>query len=171
MPWQQWPLSVRERIRDFGVLRATKIVANDNGVEFGSDGIGIEERDGGRVDARFTQVTADGNGDNGIDIKEDENEEDAEEESDSGDLLVRMTQVSTSSNLDYGLNIEEFSDGNLDFQATSLRTNDNGGDGSQVQEEGAGDNDTRFVLTAADRKATKAGRSRKPTRASSSHAS
>lgn len=103
------------------------------------DGFDIDEADAGSIDARFVQVTANGNYDEGIDL----------DEEGTGDILLAMSRVDASTNRDENLKLTEDEDelagGSIRFQLENVTAAGSLDDGIQLEEFGPGDLEGRIV--------------------------
>lgn len=125
-------------------LEATQVTARDNAEE----GIELEEDDdfagGGDIVARFTDITATGNGaedgDAGFKVRE----------KGDGNVDVIVTNITADDNAIGGILIREDAAGNLRADLTGARASRNGGHGVSVDENSLGDlvTELRGAITA-----------------------
>ncbi len=111
----------------------------------GGDGIELDEAGAGSVDATMVQVTINGNGFY--------NEEDLDDgfdidEADNGDIAVKLVMVEASNNMDEGLDFDEAGDGNVELKLRRVNTVNNADEGIKVDEEDGGDIDATLANVA-----------------------
>lgn len=102
----------------------------------GGDGIELDEAGEGGVDATMVRVTIDGNGFF--------NEEDLDDgfdidEADNGDIEVNLFAVQVSDNRDEGLDFDEAGEGDMEMKLHGVTAINNADEGIKADEEDAGD--------------------------------
>lgn len=110
----------------------------------GGDGIELDEGGEGGVDATMINVTIDGNGFY--------NEEDLDDgfdidEADNGDIEVNLFKVSASDNMDEGLDFDEAGGGDVEIKLRRVTANNNTDEGIKIDEEDAGDIEAKISKT------------------------
>lgn len=132
------------------------------------DGVRVDERGEGDINALITHTRIDGNGGDGIELDEAGygdveatminvsinnngfyNQEDLDDgfdidEADDGDIDVKLIRVSANHNMDEGLDFDEAGDGDLELKLRHVDASNNRDEGIKADEEDAGDIDIKF---------------------------
>ena len=132
------------------------------------DGVRVDERGEGDIDARIVHTHIDGNGGDGMELDEAGegdvnaslfhvtlngngfyNEEDLDDgfdidEAGEGNIDVRLFHVEANNNMDEGLDFDEEDEGDVKLSLSSVQAINNADEGIKVDEEDAGDIDARL---------------------------
>lgn len=135
------------------------------------DGVRVDERGEGDINALITHTHIDGNGGDGIELDEAGsgdveatminvsidnngfyNEEDLDDgfdidEADEGDIDVKLVQVSANNNMDEGLDFDEAGEGDVELTLRHVKAINNNDEGIKADEEDAGDIDIKIKHT------------------------
>lgn len=102
----------------------------------GGDGIELDEAGNGDVEATMINVTIN---DNGFYNEEDLDDGFDIDEADEGDIEVKLVRVSANNNMDEGLDFDEAGDGDVELKLRHVETLNNADEGIKADEEDAGD--------------------------------
>lgn len=102
----------------------------------GGDGIELDEAGNGDVEATMINVTIN---DNGFYNEEDLDDGFDIDEADEGDIEVKLVRVSANNNMDEGLDFDEAGDGDVELKLRHVETLNNTDEGIKADEEDAGD--------------------------------
>jgi len=135
------------------------------------DGVRVDERGEGDINALITHTHIDGNGGDGIELDEAGsgdveatminvsinnngfyNEEDLDDgfdidEADEGDINVKLIHVSANNNRDEGLDFDEAGEGDIELTLRHVKAINNNDEGIKADEEDAGDIDIKIKHT------------------------
>ena len=125
---------VRVDERGAGGINASVVASRLNGN--GAEGIELDEGGDGGVTLSATASTFN---DNGFFSEEDLDDGIDVDEADAGDVRVSLRAVQVNGNLDEGVDLNESGEGSLFLSATSLQANDNTDEGVALEETDAGD--------------------------------
>ncbi len=101
----------------------------------GGDGIELDEAGNGSVDATMIHVSINNNGFFNEDDLDDGFDID---EADDGDILISLFKVQVNNNMDEGLDFDEEGSGNIELKLRRVTVLDNADEGIKVDEEDAG---------------------------------
>ncbi len=112
----------------------------------GGDGIELDEAGNGHVDATMIRVTIN---DNGFYNEEDLDDGFDIDEAGDGDIDVSLFNVQASNNMDEGLDFDEAGSGDITFKARYVKANNNTDEGIKLDEEDDGDIVVKMSAVAA----------------------
>ncbi len=154
---------------DLKITHSNFIGNGTSAIDF--DGVRVDERGEGDINALITHTHIDGNGGDGIELDEAGhgdveatminvsinnngfyNEEDLDDgfdidEADDGDIDVKLIRVSANHNMDEGLDFDEAGNGDIELKLRHVEANNNSDEGIKADEEDAGDIDVKFSHT------------------------
>lgn len=107
----------------------------------GGDGIELDEAGEGSVDITMVQVTINNNGFY--------NEEDLDDgfdidEADNGDIEAKLVGVEVNGNMDEGLDFDEAGDGDVEIKLNNVSAHNNSDEGIKIDEENEGNIEIKF---------------------------